>query len=194
MHGDDAPSSLAALAEVYVRAIIAVQPEGPYALGGYCFGGLIAVEMARQLEVRGAVVAKLVLIDTDLPKPFAASWIVRLARALKRGELATRLRRHLGRRRAPGDELGQHEESDLAVAPGSALAITAARLAQLQSHHRPSPYAGPATVVLRAGKRDEPGWTRFLPGVTEIRRVDVSAGELLRSPSLDQIARLLRAT
>jgi amino acid adenylation domain-containing protein len=194
MHGDDAPSSLAALAEVYVRAIIAVQPEGPYALGGYCFGGLIAVEMARQLEVRGAVVAKLVLIDTDLPKPFAASWIVRLARALKRGELATRLRRHLGRRRAPGDELGQHEESDLAVAPGSALAITAARLAQLQSHHRPSPYAGPATVVLRAGKRDEPGWARFLPGVTEIRRVDVRAGELLRSPSVDQIARLSRAT
>jgi hypothetical protein len=104
------------------------------------------------------------------------------------------LRRHLGRRRAPGDELGQHEESDLAVAPGSALAITAARLAQLQSHHRPSPYAGPATVVLRAGKRDEPGWARFLPGVTEIRRVDVRAGELLRSPSVDQIARLSRAT
>jgi thioesterase domain-containing protein len=38
-----------AMAESYVAAIRTVQPRGPYHLGGYSFGGLVAFEMAQQL-------------------------------------------------------------------------------------------------------------------------------------------------
>ncbi len=44
-----------------------MQPSGPYLLGGFSGGGLIAWEMARQLEEAGEEVAQLVLLDTPLP-------------------------------------------------------------------------------------------------------------------------------
>ncbi|MCW3093594.1 MAG: amino acid adenylation domain protein [Ferruginibacter sp.] len=41
------------MAAKYIDEIRKVSPNGPYLLGGYCFGGLIAFEMARQLTVQG---------------------------------------------------------------------------------------------------------------------------------------------
>lgn len=41
-----------------------VQTEGPFLLGGYSFGGLVAYEMARQLHAGGEQVALLALLDT----------------------------------------------------------------------------------------------------------------------------------
>ena len=37
--------------------------EGPYRIGGYSFGGLVAYEMAQQLEAQGESVALLALFD-----------------------------------------------------------------------------------------------------------------------------------
>ncbi|MDI1476289.1 non-ribosomal peptide synthetase/type I polyketide synthase [Polyangium sp. y55x31] len=51
------------MAVTYVDAIQRVQPRGPYLLGGWSFGGLVAAEMARVLRSRGETVAQLVLID-----------------------------------------------------------------------------------------------------------------------------------
>lgn len=42
-------SSIPALAAEYLAAIRTVQPQGPYALGGWSFGGFVAYEIARQL-------------------------------------------------------------------------------------------------------------------------------------------------
>jgi thioesterase domain-containing protein len=48
------------------------QPSGPYLLGGHSFGGLVALELARQLEAAGERVALLVIFDTIAP-PWASS-------------------------------------------------------------------------------------------------------------------------
>lgn len=61
-------SSVEAMAVYYLREIRTLQPEGPYYLGGGCFGGLVALEMAQQLRAQGQEVALLVLIDTP-PSP-----------------------------------------------------------------------------------------------------------------------------
>jgi thioesterase domain-containing protein len=42
----------------------AIQPEGPYYIGGHCFGGVVAFEMAQQLHARGEEVALLVLAES----------------------------------------------------------------------------------------------------------------------------------
>jgi thioesterase domain-containing protein len=47
------------MAARYLQAMRAVQPEGPYYLGGYCYGGIVAFEMARQLRTQGEHVALL---------------------------------------------------------------------------------------------------------------------------------------
>ena len=54
-------------AEALVREMRAVQPTGPYLLGGYCLGGLVAFEMARQLHDAGEPVASLTIFETYLP-------------------------------------------------------------------------------------------------------------------------------
>ena len=58
------PKSLPDLASAYVRLIRTVRPQGPYRLLGYSLGGLIALEIAHQLELDGAQVDLLCLGDS----------------------------------------------------------------------------------------------------------------------------------
>ncbi|TMA10263.1 MAG: acyl-CoA synthetase [Deltaproteobacteria bacterium] len=65
-HGQDgrrAPSTVEEMAADYIKEIRAIQPEGPYFLGGYSFGGIVAFEIAQQLQREGQKIALLVLID-----------------------------------------------------------------------------------------------------------------------------------
>jgi polyketide synthase PksR len=63
--GDDEPvRGMGNMAAHYRQIVRSVQPEGPYELGGYSIGGMLAYELARQLQGEGARVAGLVMIDT----------------------------------------------------------------------------------------------------------------------------------
>jgi thioesterase domain-containing protein len=53
------------MAAHYLEEIRRVQPEGPYYLGGYCFGGVVALEMAQRLKEKAQEVGLLVLLDPD---------------------------------------------------------------------------------------------------------------------------------
>ncbi len=55
------------LAARYVEEIRRIQPQGPYRIGGYSLGGLIAYEMARQLEAAGERISLLAIIDSNSP-------------------------------------------------------------------------------------------------------------------------------
>ena len=55
------------MAASYVEAVQSVQPEGPYLLGGYSFGGIVAFEMAQQLLQQGHGVALLAILDGGAP-------------------------------------------------------------------------------------------------------------------------------
>jgi thioesterase domain-containing protein len=54
--------SIEALARDYLAQVRAVQPRGPYLLGGWSFGGLVAYEMTLQLQAAGEPVALLALL------------------------------------------------------------------------------------------------------------------------------------
>ena len=60
--------SLEEMASFYVERIREVQPAGPYRLFGASFGGLMAFEMALQLEAAGEQVERLALVDTAPPE------------------------------------------------------------------------------------------------------------------------------
>ncbi|ORX95071.1 hypothetical protein K493DRAFT_351909 [Basidiobolus meristosporus CBS 931.73] len=66
--------SVETIASRYLKAILQVQPVGPYYLHGYSFGGLVAFEMARQLEWRGHEVSRLTIIDTLAPHTGRQLW------------------------------------------------------------------------------------------------------------------------
>ncbi len=52
------------MAAHYRQEIQALQPRGPYFLGGYCLGGTIALEIAQQLRRSGESVALLAMVET----------------------------------------------------------------------------------------------------------------------------------
>ena len=64
MDGTSAPlQSVEVMAARYLQDLRSVQPEGPYFLGGMCFGATVAYEMACQLQQRGESVALLAMLD-----------------------------------------------------------------------------------------------------------------------------------
>jgi len=64
--GEEPFTSVEAAAAHYVEAIRAIQPEGPYLVGGWSTGGLIAFEMVRLLQEQRQQIALLALFDSRL--------------------------------------------------------------------------------------------------------------------------------
>lgn len=62
-HQDDIQHGIEAIATKYIEILRDYQPEGPYILGGWCYGGVIAHEMACQLEEQGFEVKHLIQFD-----------------------------------------------------------------------------------------------------------------------------------
>ena len=59
-------------AQEFLSELRGIQPHGPYLLGGYCVGGVIALEMARQLIEEGEKVNLLALLDCERPSSYRA--------------------------------------------------------------------------------------------------------------------------
>ncbi|MCP4398389.1 MAG: AMP-binding protein, partial [bacterium] len=59
--------SLEDIATAYLTTILDVQPDGPYIVGGWALGGILAFEVVRQLESMKKKIELLVIIDSPLP-------------------------------------------------------------------------------------------------------------------------------
>jgi acyl transferase domain-containing protein/pimeloyl-ACP methyl ester carboxylesterase len=55
------------MANAYVERLLKIQPQGPYILCGFSYGGILAYEMATILQSRSQEVNKLIIIDTKNP-------------------------------------------------------------------------------------------------------------------------------
>lgn len=69
-----APARVQTFAPYYLEAIQSRQPEGPYYLGGYSAGGILAYEVAQQLRAQGHEVAFLAILDMPAPNPTYRIW------------------------------------------------------------------------------------------------------------------------
>jgi thioesterase domain-containing protein len=61
--------SMEALAADHVALIVSHQTNGPVLLAGHCFGGLLAFEVARQLQRAGQPVEAILMLDTWMVEP-----------------------------------------------------------------------------------------------------------------------------
>lgn len=61
-------TSIEEMAARYIDIMRSHQPKGPYRIGGYCFGGVVAYEMARQLEKVGEQVSVLAVFEGSMPE------------------------------------------------------------------------------------------------------------------------------
>jgi thioesterase domain-containing protein/acyl carrier protein len=85
----DPPYTVEALAEIHVQTIRRFQSHGPYNLVGWCREGLLALEVAQQLEAQGENVELLTIFDAWLPQYMErfspaetrrANWLLKIER------------------------------------------------------------------------------------------------------------------
>ncbi|MEW5930744.1 MAG: amino acid adenylation domain-containing protein, partial [Gemmatimonadota bacterium] len=193
----------------YLSALRRARPSGPYRLGGWSMGGVVAFEMARRLEAEGERVERLVLVDAHVPAlhgralprdPAVLVGTFAQDMGLPPGLLAlpesdagdagerAYLRRVLEGARAAGlvpPDLDAERIERL-------YAVFRANLAALHGY-RPAPWSGAATL-LRAAEHDpaqteSAGWERLIEGGVEVRVVPGSHFSMVREPHAEALAR-----
>jgi len=76
-----AAPSIEEMAATHLAVIRAVRPHGPYIIGGFCIGGIVAYELAQQIKASGDSVEMLLMIDSAFEDTVArtlqslAEWI-----------------------------------------------------------------------------------------------------------------------
>ncbi len=212
---DDQPplERVEAMAARYIAALREVQAEGPYLLGGWSFGGMVAVEMARQLTAQGETIVLLALLDSWAPhlhgtEPDEVALMVRFAEDLGRlmnKELAIApeelsalepparvqvvLERALALQILPPDITARHLERAMAVFLRNMHAMYA---------YRPQPYTGDL-ILFRAS--DDPtaawadpylGWRSYVQGTVTLCNVPGDHYTMLQAPHVTCIASRLQ--
>ncbi|MEQ1871081.1 MAG: thioesterase domain-containing protein, partial [Vicinamibacterales bacterium] len=159
---DTPHASIADMAAEYIALMRGVQPEGPYWLGATCAGGLIAVEMAHQLEAAGQTLGPLLLIDPWLPPREQGAIRFHAKRAFLAA--ATVLIRDQRFRRLLVHYLGGVDSSEQSLRVWLCFRIAAYR-------QQPSPYAGSVHVVGSRRGLDffhSGRWARHLTGRVQL--------------------------
>ncbi|HYH45843.1 MAG TPA: thioesterase domain-containing protein, partial [Thermoanaerobaculia bacterium] len=196
-------------AAVFVEAILGAQPRGPYAVGGWSLGGVIAWEIAQQLRRRGETVELLVLLDSHAPNakgPRAdqAEILANLAAGLPAGSglpaiTAEALRQlpepeQLGVVFAAARQAGTLPEGLGEEQAGALLRAGEAEVDAMRAY-RPQPYAGPVLLVraARGGGAADLGWGALAEASLEIVTLDAAHSGLLVEPALTELVEVLRA-
>ena len=72
IEGKDTYATVEEMADEFVAELRAVQPSGPYMIGGWCLGGIAALEVAQLLQQQGEEVKMMILLDTERPSSLRA--------------------------------------------------------------------------------------------------------------------------
>lgn len=213
LEGADGPrTSIEELAAIYLEAILATQPDGRYRLAGWSMGGLISIEVARQLRALGREVAPVLMVDSYLAAPSAQS-LAQLPLGVFAAEFVANIAASDGRSaRRPTEELAAVPEPELLAAVRDWLidaglindsvpeSVVAQRLAVFRANglalraYRGGPYEGDVVLVKAEQTEADPGcWAQA--GVRP--RVTVLPGDhfsVVRPPTTTDLAALVRGT
>ncbi|HEX6749254.1 MAG TPA: amino acid adenylation domain-containing protein [Longimicrobium sp.] len=212
--GETPISSIPEMAAYYVAALRGMRARGPYRLGGWSFGGVVAWEMAQQLAAAGEEVDLLCLFDTsphtpetiriDLGDPAEVVWwtvggVAGYGAAsrvsvdeLREFEGRELVRQMIVRMNAP-HLLDESRVDDI-------LLLTDLRAANLraQGTYTPRPYPGHLTYFRTAGSEDADGfsfgeafWSELALGGTTAHHVGGTHSTILDEPYVETLAEVI---
>jgi thioesterase domain-containing protein/acyl carrier protein len=187
------------MASHYIKEIRSVYPEGPYFLGGYSFGGMIAFEMAQQLAAQGQE-GLVFLFDTGLPmrgtfssqEPASTSSVL-----LKLFQIpAPERRTHLSRIAAVAIR-PMRRWLNIARLPRQHRKVRKVCL-QADREYRPRPFPG-RVILFRSSQKplrgvSDPhlGWSTYVPRGLEVYEIEGNHENILLEPQVRSVAEQLK--
>jgi amino acid adenylation domain-containing protein len=178
------------IAACLLGKILATQSKGPYTIGGGCFGGILAYEIASQLRAAGHEVSLLVLLDA--PSPSYLEW-----RDSQTYKLRYLLKRAAGL--GPRTSLVHFYEHLLkrftAVTEksiGTEMSVAEEMIRTATHAYRPEKYEGEALLLLASGGPNHesflPGWQALVPRNLHVRHVEAHHRDLLDAQNVRSVA------
>ena len=202
---DGKEPSVEHVASLYVEALRAQVPHGPYHLAGLCFGGVVAYEVARQLLLAGEQVLTVSLFDAWLPRSVSRDAKARFRSIFDRARknpgnalmkareavarLADDVRQKLGPRWVKESDSPGAGADDLLVTGPLARAMMYAFDRDVRAIDRP-------ILLFRALERTEPdwwtldwdlGWGQVVEDVT-VHPIEGSHLGILKAPHVSRLA------
>lgn len=186
------------MAADYIEQMRSVQPNGPYAVAGYSFGGLIAFEIAHHLWRAGERIELLCLLDTYV-HTHCLPWRARMRYC------CSYVRRQWRKLRAvPGpqllgylaDRMAHRPDAFTAALPPALRSVREAMWAAMRSY-RPRLYdAGPIVYVRATTRQDDRGepmplWQRVAHGGLVIAEVSGNHNDMIVEPNVQLVAAAL---
>jgi thioesterase domain-containing protein len=167
--GERLGTRLEDIAAHFVERIRAVQPQGPYLVGGACEGGIVAFEVAQQLRRGGHEIGLLLIWETLAPNYYRNRALLRVVQQL-RALVQTGAIFRLGR--AELAQLFRHERVEYSIFRSLGT-------------YRPRPYHGPVTIIRATEQparfRDQTvGWKDLVPDGLETRVVPGNHASYIR--------------
>jgi thioesterase domain-containing protein len=202
-------------AAAHVKTILGRQPRGPYMLGGFSASGIVAYEIAQQLQALGHKVGLLVIFDIPNPyfmREYSAAFLARFAHhradlsRLRWGNVpgwaagilrrkiwdAQNFWRMIRLNKTEREENNEAEVTDQ-FEPFEPRVVAA-------QNYRPAPYSGRVLLVKRStglkGRYLDPqfGWGEVVQGKFEVCLVNAEHHEIFKSkPDREFIAQKLRS-
>jgi thioesterase domain-containing protein len=205
------------MAAHYLEAVRSVQPAGPYMLGGWSMGGVVAFEMAQQLRRQGEQVDVLALIDSHAPNVASSS------RERNEDDLLHQFTWYLGRlfgmeawlmQNDIAESRGIEEQLRALLAEGARAGLVPTDLGMEQVtqlfqvfrmnvramlDYEPQPYAGRVTLLRASQQLADPpppasnGWQELAAGGLEVHTVPGDHYTMMKEPQVHVLAGLLKA-
>jgi thioesterase domain-containing protein len=198
---DSAPlTTVEDLAAHFASQIRAMRGSGPVILAGYCAGGTIAFELARQLQTAGTRVALVAMISAAYPTWYSASSQLRHRAVYQSKRAWKHLRALLSGRTRIASLAGAWREkrsTDRELANDRAFALRARMKRAIGTavpQYVPRPLDGTLLLVLPNEKRDRNllRWREFGSRIEEICGQDACDGDnMLLDPHVRTIAEVL---
>ncbi len=199
--------SIEEMANAYLAEIRELQPEGPYMLGGYSGGGLVAFEMAHQLTAAGETVALVVMFDTFPPKIADRDITVAMRLRNLRNDRMSYLKHIVMRRVDARHDAAQLARAEEIAARGGVMPVELRDMHVQHSFVRAAdkyvlrPWNG-HVVLMRAEKAGFEaeglgpayGWDEVVTGGVEVVEVPGDHDTLVLEPNATTLVQELRST
>ncbi len=199
--------SLEAMAAHYAKSIKAQQPQGPYHICGWSSGGVLAYELACQLEETGEEVSLLALFDAGIPRPgetFDENDILPMLGLMFPGESPEQIEElHQASPERQMEFFQERAEAAQILFAGSAgtqiqhvYHVFQANMAAVVAF-QPREFSGRA-LLFRASERATPmhedpqlGWGPWVAGGIEVHEVPGSHLSMFQSPGVEHLTATL---